>query len=120
MSGQGQGQMANVSIDALVKAIEKRRTEQVTAHAKAVTQFEKDLVSWRTEAAKKLTEWVGRIKKGEMPHDRYGELQLGIKSAPTEPKDLDFVQMDRDLSSLRLMVDESIKLRTDSNFFRYL
>ena len=49
-----------------------------------------------------------------------GTIQITVPGKPNAPTKPDFEQLDRDLASLKLMVDESIKLKTDSNYFRYL
>lgn len=117
--------MANVSIPSLVEAIEKRRVLRVSEYEKASATYEKELKTWRGEVAKRFKEIAANMAK--LDDDAYwhdyqgrGTIQITVPGKPNAPTKPDFEQLDRDLASLKLMVDESIKLKTDSNYFRYL
>lgn len=113
-------QMANVSIAPLVEAIEKRRAERESTYVTELAEYKTDHAEWCKIVAVKLTETAARVKKGDVPVTQYGELKLGLPAEPSKPRKPDFERLDRDLKSLKIISDDSIKLKTDSNYFQYL
>lgn len=116
-------QMAMVSLPKLIAAIEARRVERVKEYEKQVKEYEIAGEKWRKDAVKRLEQITLRVAGGtfdDLQDEWSGRFTVHLTSMPSKPREPDFEQLDRDLASLKLMVDDSIKLKTDSNFFRYL